>query len=127
MEITINIPRNDYKQPTEVRTEVVQAICQAFLKETCFRVFHPFNGSNNGCRNATRYIDINRPLFDNASQNNPIRMHGCEVAAAFKILREAGYHMYKVYSYGSWMGYLCDKKPYYNGGVEVTEFTDFID
>lgn len=31
MEITVNIPKNDYIQPTEVRQEVVQAICEAFL------------------------------------------------------------------------------------------------
>lgn len=27
----INIPKNNYAQPTEVRDEVVQAICQAFM------------------------------------------------------------------------------------------------
>lgn len=31
MEIKVNIPQNDYVQPTEVREEVVQAICNAFL------------------------------------------------------------------------------------------------
>jgi len=30
----INIPKNNYAQPTEVRDEVVQAICQAFMSLT---------------------------------------------------------------------------------------------
>lgn len=45
----------------------------------------------------------------------------------FKALRKAGYHMYQVYEYGSWMGYICDKKPFHNGGREVVAFYDFID
>lgn len=35
--------------------------------------------------------------------------------------------MYRVYEYGSWMGYACDKKPHYEGNTEVFEFNDFID
>lgn len=35
MEIKVNIPQNDYVQPTEVREEVVQAICNAFLSNSC--------------------------------------------------------------------------------------------
>lgn len=47
--------------------------------------------------------------------------------AAFKALRNAGYHMFRIYEYGSWKGYICDKKPFYDGGTEVTTFNDFID
>ena len=32
MEIKINIPTNDYVQPTEVREDVVQMICDSILK-----------------------------------------------------------------------------------------------
>ena len=32
-----------------------------------------------------------------------------------------------IYEYGSWKGYICDKKPFYDGGTEVTTFNDFID
>lgn len=35
--------------------------------------------------------------------------------------------MYQVYEYGSWMGYICDEKPFHNGGREVVAFYDFID
>lgn len=116
MEIKVNIPKNDYVQPTEVRQEVVQALCEAFLTTTCWKVFHPFCGSNNGCRPSNRH-----------NTKGCVRIRGCEVNAAFKALRKAGYHMYQVYEYGSWMGYICDEKPFHNGGREVVAFYDFID
>ena len=51
--------------------------------------------------------------------------------AAFEALRKAGYHMFRVRYYGSWMGYVAYEKPYFRDGdtvgTEVTEFTDFID
>lgn len=47
--------------------------------------------------------------------------------AAFKVLRSAGYHMFRIYKYGSWMGYICDKKPFIQDAEEVTTFNDFID
>lgn len=40
---------------------------------------------------------------------------------------KAGYHIFKVYEYGSWMGYTCEKKPVLQNGKEVFEFNDFID
>lgn len=51
MEIKVNIPQNDYVQPTEVREEVVQAICNAFLSNSCWDIFHPFKGD------AKKYAD----------------------------------------------------------------------
>lgn len=48
---------------------------------------------------------------------------GCCLSSAVK----DGYHMYKVYEYGSWMGYACDKKPFREGASEVLTFNDFID
>ena len=33
----------------------------------------------------------------------------------------------KIYEYGSWMGYVCKRKPYYTNGKEVFQFNDFID
>lgn len=128
MEIKVNIPKNDYVQPTEVRQEVVQALCEAFLTTTCWKVFHPFCGSNNGCRPANMYISLQSPSFSNRHYTKGcVRIRGCEVNAAFKALRKAGYHMYQVYEYGSWKGYICDEKPFHNGGREVVAFYDFID
>lgn len=45
--------------------------------------------------------------------------------AAFKALRNAGYHMFLIYEYGLWKGYICDKKPFIQDGEEVTTFNDF--
>lgn len=56
-----------------------------------------------------------------------IRFNGEEMKAAFKALRNAGYHMFRIYEYGSWKGYICDKKPFIQDGEEVTTFNDFID
>ena len=38
MEIKVNIPANDYVQPTEIRQEVVQQICDIILKNLNFTV-----------------------------------------------------------------------------------------
>ena len=49
---------------------------------------------------------------------------------AFRIIQEAGYYIFKVYEYGSWMGYKVSDKPCvadYKGATRVTEFNDFID
>lgn len=129
MEIKVNIPQNDYVQPTEVREEVVQAICTAFLKKTCWSTFYPFSGSNNGCRRATLDIDIAEPSFGSPHEKTETtkRIHGVEMKAAFEALIKAGYHMYVVYDFGYWKGYVCDKKPFYKKGTEVTSFNDFID
>ena len=143
MEITINIPQNDYVQPTEVRHEIVQRICDFMLPNSngIAPVFHPFHDGYG--RNPTLWCskEISRvsgkeilcgPKSHSEAEKydkdrNPIRIHGVEVNAAFKALRDAGYHIFRVYEYRTWMGYECSKKPFMERGTEVTEFTDFID
>lgn len=132
MEIRINIPKNDYVQPTEVREEVVQGICEAFLNGGAWSTFHPF--SNGAYRGASNKIIRNKNDkkfygFHNEGFSNDIaiRFNGAEMKAAFVALIKAGYYMFKVYEYGSWMGYECSKKPFMNDGERVTEFNDFID
>ena len=133
MEITLNIPTNDYQQPTEVRPNVVQAICDAFLARHVSNIFHP--GSDGLYRNPTLYVYPGDERYaasfhDSgwASKNEGfIRFNGEEMKAAFAALRKAGYHMFKRYAYGSWLGYVCDKKPHMEGCTEVREFKEFID
>ena len=132
MEITINIPKNTYSVPTEIRQDVVQAICEAFLRRCCWSTFHPFH--NGRCRTATlqvvrhkgegKYYGFHDVPF---SSDEGIRIRGCEMNAAFKALRNAGWHIFRIYEYGEWMGYKVYDKPFLDGGKEVTEFTDFID
>lgn len=135
MEIKVNIPLNDYVQPTEVRQEVVQKICDVFLKRSS-NVFHPFDGR--AYQDKHRYIEVAPNRYDDFASwqdksnyynrnKQYIKFNGAEMNAAFKALINAGYHMFKTYEYGSWMGYVCNKKPFLEGGREVTEFTDFID
>ena len=132
MEIVVNIPQNTYSVPTEIRPEVVQLICEAFLRGTCNSTFHPSGTSV--YRRATHFVELRDghgigfiSPADYPSMKDYVRFHGCEMAAAFKALRKAGYHIFKLYVYGSWVGYHTSEKPYYDGGTEVTEFTDFID
>lgn len=138
MEIKVNIPKNDYVQPTEVRQEVVQAICEAFLKRTASCILHPTTEGNRGARVRTLYVmrqngkgigfasGPDSYWIENYGREY-IRMNGVEVKIAFKALRDAGYHIFRIYRYGTWIGYVCDKKPYRENGSEVYEFTDFID
>lgn len=136
--ITVNIPVNTYSVPTEIRQEAVQLICNAFLYGRSDRFFHPYN---DGCyRKATRCA-YRRPAnnkgdffygFDDKDYCEErggefYEIRGCEMKAAFEALRKAGYHIFRSNEYGSWMGYVCDAKPFLERGYEVTEFTDFID
>lgn len=132
MEITINIPKNDYVQPTEVRPHVVQAICEAFLAQKAFSTFHPHS---EGCyRQATLFVCLYNGKGSSFhhepwhKDEQSYKFNGAEMRAAFKALRDAGYHIFKRLHYGSWLGYEVRKRPYdYDGGTEVYDFTDFID
>ena len=131
MEITINIPANDYVQPKEVRENVVQGICEAFLRDCAWSTFHPFTEGYKAATNKiikhryekTFYGFHDEPFTD----EEVVRFNGEEMKAAFRVLRNAGYHLFRVYEFGTWMGYRCSKKPFMVKGTEVTEFTDFID
>ena len=133
MEIKVNIPQNTYVQPTEVRDWVVQGICDAFLDRCAWSTYHPF--SSGAYRRADRYIIKHKgdgkkyygfkdEVF---SHEEGTTFNGAEMKAAFAALRQAGYHMFVTYDYGSWKGYFLSSKPFDECGKEVTEFTDFID
>lgn len=128
----INIKRNDYVIPTEVRDEVVQGICEAFLGGNCWSTYHPIGTSAYRRetshiikrKGADAYYGFNDEIF---SGDEGVRFNGAEMRKAFEVLIEAGYHMFRRYDYGVWKAYVCCKRPYCEGGVEVKEFTDFID
>lgn len=131
MTLTINIPENDYRQPTEVREEVVQAICEAFLARTAGSVFHPY--TQNCYRRASLMVVAHADgtwygFHDKPFTNEKgILVHGCEMKAAFVALIKAGYHIFKHDNGCGWLTYEVYRKPYLNGYREVTEFTEFID
>lgn len=133
----IQIKKNDYVQPTEVREEVVQGICEAFLDPCAYHIFHPF--SEGAYRGRSQYIirhkgDKNFYGFHNLpfAGEEGVKFNGAEMKRAFEELIKAGYYMFKVYKYGTWMGYICYNKPYApdwwkEGAVRVESFDDFID
>lgn len=131
--ITVNIPVNDYEVPNEIRQEVVQGICEAFLANNCWAVYHPFSDGayrrKTDCiirrKNERNFYGFHNGTF--GSDEIKVKFNGAEMKAAFEALISAGYHIFKVYSYGSWKGYVLSKKPFMKDGVEVHEFTDFID
>lgn len=127
----VTIKKNDYVQPTEVREEVVQAICEAFLEGNAFSTFHPTTTSLYRKR-TTLVLMRNGKGF--GFSDNPIgekeyeRVRGCEMKMAFAELRKAGYHIFRIGNrFDGWPGYRVYKVPFIDGGVEVTEFNDFID
>lgn len=132
----INIPKNDYVQPTEVREEVVQAICEAFLGGCCWSHYHPY--SESAYRQADKYVlrhknDTKFYGFNDETMGSVgIKFNGAEMKQAFRELINAGYHIWRCYDYGTWKAYVVTKRPCidrscYHAATEVTEFTDFID
>lgn len=130
----IEIKKNEYQQPIEVREFMVQGIIDAFLNRDCF---HPFSQGN---RDATLDIykssGLKHPIFICAygirynKEHILGRIRGCEMKEAFRLIQEAGYYIFKVWRYGCWMGYVVSEKPYetfYKNATRVTEFNDFID
>lgn len=135
MEIKVNIPKNDYVQPTEVRQEVVQGICEAFLGDCAWSMFHPFTNGRYAFKKPTLNIlkhkgekafygfYYKKPFAD----DEMVTFNGAEMKVAFRALRDAGYHIFWTCGYEDWMGYKCSKKPFMEKGTEVFDFTDFID
>jgi len=135
MEIKINIPKNDYVQPTEVRQEVVQGICEAFLSGCAWSMFHPFTNGRYEFKKPT--LNILKHKGENTfygfyykkpfADDEIIGFNGAEMKAAFSALRDAGYHIFWTRDYEGWEGYKCSKKPFIENGEEVFLFNDFID
>lgn len=140
----ITIPKNTYVPPTEVREEVVKAICEAFLWSITHRgcesgcVYHPLG--DRGYRDTHRYVKLKDgegfeftcdPFLDRTKHPEDfLTFNREEMKQAFEELRKAGYHMLQVFEYGTWRGYICGIKPYSTWNCfdrEVFGFTDLID
>jgi len=94
--MNIRIKRNDYVQPTEVREEMVQDICDIMLdytdKSLPMTVFAKDNAMYLATIKSGGYKTI-------AHQTSNVtydyeRIHSCEMDAAFKAFQDAGYHIY---------------------------------
>lgn len=107
MEIKVNIPKNDYKEPTEVRQDVVQCICEHSVKKIkengvwWFHVFEsglPFNylwlgRYENG---SLRMLTCAKEPNDRESRNylkDCVKVHTVEMQAVFDAILDAGYYI----------------------------------
>jgi hypothetical protein len=88
MEIRVNIPQNDYIQPTEVREDVVRKICDVFLDNRTgyyHNIFHPVNDGGYRVRtlglrihkkSGRAYEFDHKALFDS---DDFVKFHGSEM------------------------------------------------
>jgi len=136
MEITINIPKNEFQKPTEIRQEVVQGICDYIIKgikkncwgEGTMRITLEHNDwvyvlyldtFDNGIRMVSPYT---------RGGVEQTRIHGVEMQAAFDALQDAGYYIYSCMFTTGEHRYTFTTKPVYDGRrAERMNFTEFID
>lgn len=124
MKIELNVPANDYKEPTEIRENVVRDIALALLPdikgERRFRIC----SHNRGVYLGYGQIRLER-LYE-----KDIRVHGVEMNAAFEALHHAGYYLYATYCITDDVHtYVWSKKPMYGNQKPIKEpkFSTFID
>lgn len=132
MEIKVNIPKNDFVQPTEVREDVVQLICDHILKWMRDDMYDLFvkirwgkyelylNRSDDGTTSGfSREYD---------EKCNPIRIRTIEMETVFDVFQRAGYYIFKTSNTDGNITYVFSKKPYFAGEHAILQhFTVFID
>ena len=102
MKITSNIPKNDYFQPTEVREDVVQMICDHIIdgikKGTWVQDTYTLNlyRDNGTYQLYARMSNGKMMQFDNQRRSalEQIRIRTSEMEAVFKVLQKAGYYIF---------------------------------
>lgn len=141
MEIKVNIPANDYVQPSEIREDVVQMICTYIVEKM---------NDNYLCGEGifNLYIDHNyweyklyletykgKPYLLRCKQGSnekffeQIRIRGCEMDAVFDALLNAGYFIFETRKSDGKVVYTFSKKSYYSDrtAARATVFGLFID
>jgi hypothetical protein len=137
MEIKINIPANDYVQPTEVRENVVQMICShiigcmersAWVEDTYDLTIRHKDWSYRLFMNLRKDGSVSGFSNEEKSTYGQIRVHTSEMQAVFTAIQDAGYHIFGwSYTTGE-KKYIFTKKPVYNNRkASRMEFTEFID
>lgn len=124
MKIEINVPKNGYKQPTEIRETVVQGVVSAlfmYIKDE-----RPFKirSFNEGL-----YLH-NGGIYYKRQSDDDVRINGAEMNAAFTALHEAGYYLYGSYCITDMThAYVWSCKPQYGNykPQEEPTFNVFID
>ena len=135
--MNIKIIANDYVQPTEVRENVVQTLCNVILEDYLDKnmsiAIYPKHAElyigtfkGNRCDTTTPFLITRSTLNKNYDYT---RIHSCEMEEVFKVIQDAGYHIYlerdkKVRD----SHYRFSKKPVLDGiKSKILEFDVFID
>ena len=102
MEITINIPKNDYVQPTEVREDVVQMICDYIIDGIKKGIWVEDTYTLHLYRKNETYqlyasMSNGKMMgFDSQKRSalEQIRIRTSEMEAVFEVLQKAGYYIF---------------------------------
>ena len=143
MEIKVNIPKNEYVQPKEVRTKVVQDICSHIIYwmnngsdkefyslrikdyyEKSAELYLAYRGSEQ--KETCGFLGVSKP--DNSFKNY-VKVRTCEMKAVFKALQKAGYHIFGSHCITDNVHtYIFTTKPVLNGReAKKMDFCMFID
>ena len=132
----IKIKENDYVQPTEVRENVVQTMCNIILSDYLdkyrsieIHVKHAelYIGTYTGGRETSCPFMITRSTLNQSYSY--IRVHSSEMEEVFKTLQDAGYYIYLERDKKTKdSSYKFSKKPVLDGvTAKNLEFDVFID
>ena len=118
----VNIPKNDYKPDQTLRNDMVQDLCNAFLAGKLW--YTHLNDVYCHCRLYKRQTSVGVYYMFKVENEDGVKFSEREMHAAFKALRNAGYHMFKCGYYLSEKHYMCSKKDYMVDGTEVEDFEE---
>ena len=127
MEITLNIPQNKWSKPVEVRTEVVQLICDTFLKGNSWWSLYGAIVKNVYSGKMEFGDTENYGYACSRKSEKIVEFHECEMKAAFKALQEAGWHFVAWHNrMSSYKCYKLTEKTYANTSDKfiVTDFCE---
>jgi len=144
MEIKVNIPKNDYVQPTEVRAKVVQDICNHIIHwmgNSCEHGFYRLRIKDFNDNSASLYLVYESSEMTKTSgfhtegkideRRHPfhVKIRTCEMQAVFKVMQKAGYHIFGSHNITDNVHtYVFTTKPVLNGRkAEKMKFWMFID
>lgn len=131
----IKITPNDYVQPTEVREDVVQKICDVLLRyldsnlALTIRAKHPtlYLAKYEGKHETVEKLALTSGTMNQAYAYTQVR--SCEMDKAFEAFQDAGYHIYLERDKKTKTSvYRFSKKPVLDGDkAKNLEFDMFID
>lgn len=143
MEIKVNIPKNDYVQPNEVRAKVVQDICNHIIYwmnnsvEKGFYVLRIRDYSDSSAEvhifydssAMTKTSGIVTMKIDKERYPFSVKVRTCEMKAVFKAIQKAGYHIFGFHCITDNVHtYVFTTKPVLDGRMaKKIDFSLFID